>query len=653
MLTPTHRFSLAALVAAACLTPTFAAVPTETQPEPPATQAALQTPSPRGEALAGLLNEAVRLWHGGDLEAALAKAEEAVTMAPGDAGALALRSVLQDMIASAAEMAEGGSLPEGAELVRADDAAVPYRDWRRKGATDEDVDAVGDLGVGFAGDEIETTDRLMESSAAGDAPTASPPSAPSAPAAEAAPEDGLAVVSGAAPDAVAGLRAGTSRLEATGERDKAELKDERVREVRRSVSEAGGGEGEEMAEAPAGEESSAPVEAAGEATRGVPPGGVTEHAGSAPDIAPPPDEPTVRPTARTLTAGSVSDLEQGEAYHNMLAGLGDAEDPESLSHGFTAPNFLVHLRGRDDRPVRNATVILHTDAGTPLRVLVTGADGDVAVASRYDGIPDGGQVFATAIAEGSPPITVTLDPEVDATHTIHLPVAGAEAPLDVLDLALVIDTTGSMGDEMAYLKVELQSIVDRVNTAHPGVRQRWSLIAYRDTGDEYIVRTTDLTGSLAELSTLLGEQDANGGGDEPEAMDQALVASTELAWATGPAARVVFLVADAPPHSENESLALDAVNRLREQGVSVYPVASSGVRDRAEFIMRSAALLTGGRYVFLTDDSGVGGSHQAPKGGASYDVEPLSDLMVRIIDHELTGHPLVKAAEGDVIRKVE
>ncbi|HEY0137463.1 MAG TPA: VWA domain-containing protein, partial [Nannocystis sp.] len=101
-----------------------------------------------------------------------------------------------------------------------------------------------------------------------------------------------------------------------------------------------------------------------------------------------------------------------------------------------------------------------------------------------------------------------------------------------LDVALVIDTTGSMGDELEYLKVELRDIAREVSTSFPGVTQRWGLVVYRDRGDAYVTRSVDFRG-IDEFITKLGEQEAGGGGDHPEAMDLAMDASAELSWRTG------------------------------------------------------------------------------------------------------------------------
>jgi len=60
-----------------------------------------------------------------------------------------------------------------------------------------------------------------------------------------------------------------------------------------------------------------------------------------------------------------------------------------------------------------------------------------------------------------------------------------------LDLAFIIDTTGSMADELSYIQSELDNIVGGIATQFPGIAQRWALVAYRDLGDEYVVRSFD------------------------------------------------------------------------------------------------------------------------------------------------------------------
>ncbi len=230
-------------------------------------------------------------------------------------------------------------------------------------------------------------------------------------------------------------------------------------------------------------------------------------------------------------------------------------------------------------------------------------------------------------------LPITLD-EYGAANQLYAQTPG---PKQTLDVALVIDTTGSMGDEMAYLQTEFSALAQAIATEHPNAAQRWSLVAYKDTGDEYVVRSFDFSDDTVAFQQHLAAQSAGGGGDFPEAPDQALAAVPSLAWRTGAdTARLAFWVADAPNHPENNQAMVSAIRGVGDAGIHIYPVASSGINELTELTMRSAAELTGGRYLFLTDDSGVGDSHKEPT-IPCYFVTKLNAAIERMIDIELTG----------------
>lgn len=232
---------------------------------------------------------------------------------------------------------------------------------------------------------------------------------------------------------------------------------------------------------------------------------------------------------------------------------------------------------------------------------------------------------------GALPIT---EQEMQAAHEE----SKKQRPLPTdLDISLVIDTTGSMGDELAYLKKELASLSGEIAHRFPDANQRWSLVVFRDEGDDYVTRKYDFTSDVQDFQGTLKEQTFDGGGDFPEAPDQGIAESVSLSWRTSDdVAKMMFLVADAPHHDENRKAMADAIRSARDGGLHIYPVASSGVDELTERSFRQAAQLTLGRYLFLTDDSGLGGSHKAPTLPCYY-VTTLKKAILRSVEAELSG----------------
>lgn len=225
------------------------------------------------------------------------------------------------------------------------------------------------------------------------------------------------------------------------------------------------------------------------------------------------------------------------------------------------------------------------------------------------------------------------------------------SPCQLMDLAFVVDATGSMVDELEYLKKELQSTIERIKIDSPGVSIRIALVFYRDQGDEYMTRTFGFSESIPQIIAHLQSQFANGGGDFPEAVDQALSESIQLQWRSGAnVRRMLFLMGDAPPHQDKITSYLQKVEQLKSKDIHVYSIAASGIDTEAEILFRFASQQTLGRYLFLTDDSGIGDTHKDPE-IPCYHVQLLNKLLNRLIISELKGEYIPPTAV-DIIRTV-
>jgi len=200
------------------------------------------------------------------------------------------------------------------------------------------------------------------------------------------------------------------------------------------------------------------------------------------------------------------------------------------------------------------------------------------------------------------------------------------------DVAFIVDATGSMRDEIQFLKSDLTYIIDHASSESK-VALRTAALFYRDVDDVYLTRFNDFTDDATQTQKYVEKQDADGGGDYPEAVHSALEASLQnLSWNESARSRIAFLILDAPAHHE-ESIIKSLQNSIAlyaKHGIKLIPVAASGVDKDTEFMLRFFDLATGGSYVFLTDDSGIGNSHIKASVG-DHKVESLTDIMIRLI----------------------
>jgi hypothetical protein len=357
--------------------------------------------------------------------------------------------------------------------------------------------------------------------------------------------------------------------------------------------------------------------------------------------------PKDSPQSGILTAGSFDDNLEPGFFHAFLNRLEQNQNMGDFLRKLQGQRLLLIVKDEAGKPVGNARVKL--TAGGAGTELITRSDGRAVFVLPFDGFTGSGNlsVFVT------PPSGVggvqQKIPSGISRWEVTLPSVRAALPR-YLDLAIVLDTTGSMGDELKYLQSEIRGITTAIQKRFPEVEQRFALILYRDDGDEYVTRPFDFTASIDTFHRNLSKQSAAGGGDYPEAMHRGLEEANQLHWREQDTARVLFLIADAPPHAQHMNRTMTAANALRKRGVAIYPVACSGYDDACEVVMRSCAMLTGGQFLFLTDDSGVGAAHGEPH-IPFYQVQRLEQLMVRMIAGELSGRRIEPQA-SEIIRTV-
>lgn len=332
--------------------------------------------------------------------------------------------------------------------------------------------------------------------------------------------------------------------------------------------------------------------------------------------------------AGVITAGEWNDLAEWDFWTNLM--LNDDYSTYAKTWRFNpAKRYSFALKDVSGRPVSDAHLILKDEEG---QELWASRSDNFGKAELWSGVfSEGGVPASVVVSYQNQSFTLERPRAFDlGINEINIPATANET--DVIEVMLVVDATGSMADELEYLKRELYDVLDRAQQAS-GNQLRTSSVFYRDHGDEYVTRISPFSGAVNTTVEFVKKQSAGGGGDFPEAVHSALQnAIAQANWSPSARARLLFLMLDAPPHEKADViLNLQQLSRQAARaGIKIIPVTASGIDKSTEFLMRFFSIVTNGTYVFITNDSGIGNEHLDATVG-EYEVEYLNDLMVRLI----------------------
>lgn len=204
----------------------------------------------------------------------------------------------------------------------------------------------------------------------------------------------------------------------------------------------------------------------------------------------------------------------------------------------------------------------------------------------------------------------TLRHHALAAAILFLPLGGAfsqAAAKPAVEVAFVLDTTGSMSGLLEGAKRKIWSIATTIVDTNPDADIRMGLVAYRDIGDDYVTRTFDLTTDIQDVYANLLDMKARGGGDWPESVNEALdVAVNKLKWTQGAETRrIVFLVGDAPPHMNyaQDTKYPETLKAAKQKDIIVNAVLAGSARD-TERVWREIAQGGSGRFIPIPQDGG-------------------------------------------------
>ena len=333
-------------------------------------------------------------------------------------------------------------------------------------------------------------------------------------------------------------------------------------------------------------------------------------------------------------AGEIDDNETWAEYLEFLDENAQLEAP-----AITNDRNRVTVRVTDPGgyPVMNATVELsNRETGKTVSQSMTYADGRAVFTTEEDlggfqvtaSLTRNGDTDQAGLEQGDPDQQVELQLEQQRPDTV------------LLDVAFVLDSTGSMADEIDRIQATLVSIAERVGNLPVANDLRMGMVTYRDyVGDEYVTKVFKFNPDPVRFADLVEEIEAEGGDDYPEAFNRAYHETVNLLdWREG-ALRLAFVIADAPPHMDyrGDQHRYDRVlEQARETGIKTFTVASSGLDRTGEYIYRQVAQQSMGSFIFILYETPPQGEMTTPHDvGDDYSVEDLDRLIVRLITQEL------------------
>jgi hypothetical protein len=347
-----------------------------------------------------------------------------------------------------------------------------------------------------------------------------------------------------------------------------------------------------------------------------------------------------------LNAGSIDDNANFDDYllyrRNFLQ-----RNPEFAYDVDVTMRQIITVTDSAGFPIANAIVRLFVDDELVWQA-TTYADGRTLFFPNANQTLRQSTVFEVMVMYNNTFEVFTLDLRDGPAWSVTLPTTTTEArQAPKLDVLFLIDSTGSMADEIYELQTNVLRISDLVSALD--VDATYGYVTYRDAGDAYELQTFDFTSDVTSFQIDLSRLRADGGADYPESLNRALATSvSQVSWRDD-AIKLVFLIADAPPHFRDQ-FRYDVISLAAlSGGIKVYPLASSGLDQLGEYVFRQISQLTFGKFLFLTysdtdpQQPGVQPGEpgddrpdlEAGEDPADFTVEQLDELILRLIEEEI------------------
>jgi Mg-chelatase subunit ChlD len=357
-------------------------------------------------------------------------------------------------------------------------------------------------------------------------------------------------------------------------------------------------------------------------------------------------KPEGAPSASGLKAGFADDNRQFNYFIQFLNQYGRQVEHLPIP---VEERILLRTADSEGKPLPNAAVEVYAGGSKPLCRGLTYSDGSFLFFPA-EHVP--GNEYRAVVTYNQARREMRFQREGRRDVAVRFDLARPELRAIPLDILFILDTTGSMGEEIERLKTTIELINLNLSSLSSKPQVRFGMVLYRDQGDEYVTEVVPFTGDLQRFQEALSRVAADGGGDDPEDLQSALQEAVKMSWSRN-GIRLAFIVTDAPPHLDYGQgyTYVDAVHDAREAGIKFFSVGTGGLDLAGEYVLRQVSQYSAAKYIFLTygetgeSEGGAPGSvsHHT---GANYQTDKLEAIIIRFAKEELA-NVLGQPPEGE------
>ena len=350
------------------------------------------------------------------------------------------------------------------------------------------------------------------------------------------------------------------------------------------------------------------------------------------------------PSTSGLKAGFADDNKQFNYFVSFL------QKYEKQVRHYAIPveeRIILKVRDKDEKPVANAGIAVYDGKRRLCEGKTYAAGTFLFFPSEYDKSLSRYRAMITYQQAEREIVIDRQGPRELAVRLDRQRYVSENTPLDIL---FIMDTTGSMGEEISRLKNTIEIINLNLASLSSKPKIRFGMVLYKDRGDEYVTQVIPLTADLEKFRAELNQVTAGGGGDNPEDLQAALQDSIEKIKWNKDGIRLCYIITDATAHLDyrQKYTYVNAVHDARKAGIKMFTIGTGGLDISGEYILRQISQYTYAKYIFLTygergeAEGGKEGSvsHHT---GANFQTDKLESIIIRFTKEELSylsGQPL-------------